>query len=134
MFIQEKRNIYIVITITYMPCIIYLPFSFAAKGERPCQTDCCKPEPDSANSHYILSWWWLMNILVAAHIFSGLVLSPLKMPSPSISYAMSPRISSECHQTLSAKNVSSSNSIKNNNTDKDVRWKNDRLITATPSL
>ena len=75
-----------------------------------------------------------MNILVAAHIFNGLVLSPLKMPMPSISYAMSPRISSECHHTLSAKNISSSNSIKNDNTDKDVRWKHGRLITATRSL
>ena len=117
-----------------MTRILYLSFSFTAKGERPCQTDCCKPEPDSANSQYILSWWWLMNILVAAHIFSGLVLSPLKMPMPSISYAMSPRISSECHHTLSAKNISSSNSIKNDNTDKDVRWKHGRLITATRSL
>ena len=104
--------------------------SLVAKGSRPCTQECCEVtdlvgggSPDSANSKYILSCWWLTNILIIAHIFSSLMLSPLSMPSLSISNAVSPGLSSP---SLTRRHFSQF-SIKSSS--KDVRWKTDDPIT-----
>ena len=72
-----------------------------------------------------MTWGWLMNILILAHIFSSLLLSPLSMPSLSISNAVSPGfLSSESrikrHRSLQF-------SIENSS--KDVRWNTEEPIT-----
>ena len=98
---------------------------FVAKGTRPCnKKDCaeiCK-EPGAASSKYVLGWWWLMNILIVAHVFNSFILSPLMMPSPSICFALSPGVSSsECHSRIPSSHFSTMNKSK------DVRWKEDNL-------
>ena len=69
-----------------------LPTLFSAKGSHPVAN--CPNEPDGAlsNSQHILGLWWLMNIIVAAHVFSGAILSPLSMRLSHTSKPASPRI------------------------------------------
>ena len=117
-FIARKRNLMISF------------FSFAAKGSRPCTQECCesptvKGEPDSANHNYQMTWGWLMNILILAHIFSSLLLSPLSMPSLSISNAVSPGFLSS--ESRIKRRRSLQFSIENSS--KDVRWNTEEPIT-----
>ena len=82
-------------------------------------------DPDSANHNYQMTWGWLMNVLILAHIFSSLLLSPLSMPSLSISNAVSPGfISSE---SRIKRRRSLQFSIENSS--KDVRWNTEEPIT-----
>ena len=72
-----------------------------------------------------MTWGWLMNILIIAHIFSSLLLSPLSMPSLSISNAVSPGFLSS--ESRIKRRRSLQFSIENSS--KDVRWNTDEPIT-----
>ena len=120
--------------ITYYLLLLFTSSYFfilsAAKGSRPCTQECCEAAtvkdgaPDSATYNYQMSWGWLMNILIIAHIFSSLLLSPLSMPSLTISNGVSPGFLSSESRT---RRHSSQFSIEKSS--KDVRWKPDDPIT-----
>ena len=64
-----------------------------------------------------------MNLLILAHLFHSLIFSPLSMPSPSISNAMSPGLLPSESRTRHR----SSHSLTQNSS-KDVRWKSEDPI------